>query len=204
VKNIIREILGFEVQVTGVAESISELIAAIGSESGLVDTANNQVLAHSHFTDVRKLIVKTAEAHTKIPRATKKDGEKEVYAETEQTYIARLETELDEEAFATLTEVIGTAVAALPVDYKPGTRGAGASSSKLAAKWYEAVADLKKKGRYDEFVSRHTIVVPEAVDESEEAQKAYVEALDTAVALKIKTIVTEREKAAKLAAMAEL
>lgn len=193
-RNETREILGIEVMIVGIADSLSEAITLAGSESAVLNDYNSQILAHSHFTEVRRVICAKLTEITGIKRLTKKHGEKEVFNETELAYVDRVREELGEEGFAEHIGAIQTAVAALQVDYKPGTRGSGGSTAKPAKKWFDYVAALKSAGRFDDFVSKNNLL-RENMSEDD---------LNLAVALKVKDIVTEQEKAARAAAVAAL
>jgi inactivated superfamily I helicase len=193
-RNETREILGIEVQITGIADTLAEAITAAGSEAAVLNDYNGAVLAHSHYTQVRKTVCAKLNELTGIKRLTKKHGDKEVFDETEAAYVDRVREELGEEGFASHVGAIQAAVAAMPVDYKPGTRGSGGSTAKPAKKWFDYVAALKTNGRFDEFVTKYDLIKAEQSEDD----------LNLAVALKVKEIVTEQEKAARAAAVAAL
>ena len=197
-KNEQREILGIPIMITGICETLAEAIAAAGSEQAVLNDYNANVLAHSHYTEVRKVICAKLAEVTGIKRLTKKHGEgenaKEVFDETEAAYVDRVREELGDEMFNEQIAAVQSAVAALPVDYKPGTRGSGGATAKPAKKWIDQVDALKKAGRYDEFLAKYELV-KEGMSEDD---------VVIAAANKVKEIVTEREKAAKQAALAAL
>ena len=74
-KNEQREILGIPVMITGICETLAEAIAAAGSEQAVLNDYNANVLAHSHYTEVRKVICAKLAEVTGIKRLTKKHGE---------------------------------------------------------------------------------------------------------------------------------
>lgn len=195
-QNETREILGVEVLITGVASSLSEAVTLAGSEQAVLEYYNGYLLAHSHFTDVRKAMCKKLEEVTGIKRPTKKHGTgekaRDVYVGSEGDYFDLVREQLGEEGFAAHVPALQELVASMQVDYKPGTRGSGGGSAKPAKKWFEYVTSLKTNGKYDEFVAKHSLT-----GENEEA-------LDVAVAIKVKELVTEHEKAARAAAVASL
>lgn len=151
-----RELLGFEVPVVGVLETLAEAHEKLGSEVEIIDTINAQVLAHSHFTILRRVIVKKVVELTGIKQLTKTEGEKVVIIEKDAAYIARLETELGEgQLQAQYGEAIKSACAAVPVDYSPSSRGTG--SSKPAKKWLDYYDALVAQGKIDGFCSKYGI-----------------------------------------------
>lgn len=182
-----RELLGFNVPVVGVCETLAELVAACGSEEAVVKDGNNQTLAHSHFTILRRAIVKKLVELTGIKQKTTKDGEKEVVDEKDAAYIARIEEELGGDGSLKKYEAEVAAVcAAIKVDYTPGTRGAGGASTP-AKKWLAVYDQLVAESKLDAFCQKYGI--DQSTDE---------ESLKIAVANKAKEIVTAlQEKAMK-------
>lgn len=184
-----REILGFTVPITGVCETLAELVSASGGEDVVVKDNNNFVLAHSHFTIVRRKIVDTLKALTGIKPQTEKQGNKEVVTETEAEYLARLRTELGADVMDSYEGQIQTAVGAIPVDYTPGTRGSG-DSAKPAKKWLDAVDQLTKDGKYDALLAKSGISTDQPADD-----------LKVALANWIKNAVTAAQQAAAKTAL---
>lgn len=181
-----RELLGFNVPVVGIAETLPELIAAAGSEEAIVKDANNQTLAHSHFTILRRVITKTLVQLTGIKLKTIKEGDKEVIDETDGEYRARLESEVGEDVLESYASAIADACGKVLVDYTPGVRGAGGSATP-AKKWLAYYDQLVAENKLDAFCAKHGIT---GVDDE----------LKFAVANKVKQIVTTKmQEAAKQA-----
>lgn len=194
-RNETRELLGFKVQITGVCDTLAEVIAAAGSEDAVVKDVNAQTLAHSHFTILRRKIVAELVKLTGVKQLVKKVGTgaeaKEVIDEKDAAYIARLEEELGAETLKTHEAAISAVCAGVPVDYKPGTRGSGGSGAP-AKKWLAYYDQLVAESKLDLFCERNGIN-PDG-DLSEEDLKI-------AVATKVKDIVTAQMEAAAKAAM---
>lgn len=186
-----RELLGFTVPINGICETLAEAITAAGSEDAVLKDYNNNVLAHSHYTIARRAIVNKLIELTGVKMKTETtgtgDSAKTVVVEKESEYIARLETELGEETLKEFNSQIASVVGAIPVDYTPGVRGAGATAAP-AKKWLAYYDQLVTEDKLDAFCSKHGITV-EGKD---------VEVLKVEVANKVKEIVT-----AKLAAAAK-
>lgn len=185
-RNETRELLGFKVQVTGICDTLAEVINAVGSEEGVVNDVNNQTLAHSHFTILRRKIVAKLEELSGVKREGFFEGEgdkkKWVIDEKDAAYIARLEGLEDihgkkgEEWLKLQEGTLSTMCAGVSVDYKPGTRGAGGSAT--PAKKYLAYYDqMVAEDKLDLFCERHGI--DSAQDE---------DALKVAVANKVKEL----------------
>ncbi len=150
-KNIETELLGFNVPVIGVCETLAELISAAGSEDVVVQDNNRQVLAHSHYGVLRNTIVATLEKATGVLRKTAKNKNlvgKDDEDEKQGAYIARLSDEIGDEEVNKHADAIKAACEAIPVDYKPGTRGSG-ETAKPAAKWLAYWDAAKEKGELD-------------------------------------------------------
>lgn len=191
-KNDTRELLGFNVPVVGIVETLAEAVTAAGSEQAVLNDYVSNVLAHSHYTILRRKIVETLETLTGIKRKTKTEGEgekaKQVIDETDGAYVVRLENELGEETLKGFENKIAEVCQGIPVDYVPGTRGSGGSATP-AKKWLAAVDQLQSEGKYENFLSKYQI----AGDPADEATKI-------AAANKIKELVSEQlAKAMKLA-----
>ena len=185
-----KKLLGFEVPVVGIAETLSEAISAAGSEDAVLKDYNNNVLAHSHYTILRRAIVKKLVELTGVKQLTKTEGDKETITEKDAEYIARLYTELGEEAVDAHADAVAAVTQAIPVDYTPGTRGAG-EGSKPAAKWLAYYDLFVKEGKLDKFCAKNGI--DQSLPEAE---------LKVAVASKAKEIVVAAEKRAAEAALA--
>lgn len=186
-KNENRDLLGFNVPVVGIVETLGEAISAAGSEAAVLKDYVSNVLAHSHYTVLRNTIVKTLETNTGIKRLTKKVKEKDVIAEKDAEYIARLETELGEEVLKSHGDAVAAACAKIPVDYTPGTRGNGGATAVPAKKWLAYYDQLVAEEKLDAFVAKHSL----ALDGLDEDGVKYL------VANKVRELVT-----AKLAAAA--
>lgn len=165
-KNIEKELLGFTVPVTGVCETIAELVTAAGSEEVVVNDNNNQVLAHSHFSVLRNVIVAKLEEATGVKRKTVKNKlvEKDGDEETHGKYRARLDEELGEEVVNSYAVAIASACGAVAVDYKPGARGSG-ESAKPAAKWLAYWDEAVKQGKLDAYLAKFGIDTTKTEDE---------------------------------------
>jgi hypothetical protein len=177
-----RELLGYTVPVVGIVETLAEAIAAAGSEAAVVKDYNNNVLAHSHFTILRRAaVIATLVKETGIKLKTKKVGDKDVIDEKESEYVARLESELGEETMKSFGSAIADTAAKIPVDYSPGTRGSGASATP-AKKWLAYYDQLVTEDKLGAFCEKHSIT---GDDE---------ESIKFAVANKVREIVTAKEK----------
>jgi len=176
-----RELLGFNVPIVNICETLEECIAAAGSEAEVVKTYVGDVLAHSHYTVARRHIVKTLVELTGIKQLTSKVKEKEVVTETDGEYIARLESEIGEDVLKSYEKQVAAAVGKVAVDYAPGTRGSGGSATP-AKKWLAYYDALKQdETKFSAFCSKHDI------DTSSDE-----ETLKIAVANKIKDIVSAK------------
>ena len=186
-KTEVKNLLGFNVPVVGIAETLAEAVTAAQSEEAVLKDFNSNVLAHSHYTILRRVIAKTLVQLSGIKFKTVKDGDKDVIDETEGEYVARLESEVGEDVFKSYEQAVSDACAKVPVDYVPGTRGSG-DGAKPAAKWLAYYDQLKAENKLDAFCSKHSIVA----DTEDE--------LKVAVANKVKAIVTAKmTEAAKTA-----
>lgn len=184
-----RELLGFNVPVVGIAETLAEAVTAAGSEDAVLKDFNSNVLAHSHYTILRRAIVKGLVQLTGIKLLTKKDGDKDVIDETDGEYRARLETQLGEDVLNSYATQISDLVSKIPIDYVPGTRGSGGDSTP-AKKWLAYYDQLKAENKLDAFCAKNGIT---ATNEDE---------LKIAVANKVKAIVTAKVQAAAKEALA--
>jgi hypothetical protein len=184
-----REILGYTVPIVGIVETLAEAVAAAGSEETVLKDYNNNVLAHSHYTIVRRAITKKLVELTGIKQRTEKDGDKDVIVERDAEYKARLESELGEEEVAKFEKAIAEVIGAMPVDYTPGTRGAGGTAAP-AKKWLDYYDQLVTEKRLDAFCQKHSI--DQSVDEAQ---------LKNTVALKVKEVVTAKMEAARKQAL---
>lgn len=151
-----KELLGFTVPVVGIVETLSEAIEKAGSETAVLKDYVSNVLAHSHYTILRRTIVKKLVELTGIKQLTEKDGEKEVIVEKDASYIARLQGEIGESGLKGHEAAIAAACALIPVDYTPGTRGAGGSTTP-AKKWLAYYDQLVAEEKLDSFCSKYEI-----------------------------------------------
>jgi len=170
-----KEILGFTVPVVGIAETINEAITAAGSEEAVLKDFNSNVLAHSHYTILRRVIVKTLVSLTGIKLLTEKDGEKDVVTETEGEYLARIRLELGEDIVENYSADVALACKNVPVDYTPGTRGSGATA-KPAKKWLEAVEQIKKDGKWASLLAKSGISTDQPDDDQVIAAANWIKA----------------------------
>lgn len=189
-KSVNKEILGFNVPVSGVAETVEELVSACGNGERAVELANNYILFHVHFSKVRTKIVAFLEEKTGVKRESETTGEgddkKTVITEKDAEYIGRLE-----EAQGGLTqyaEDIAKLVADMPVDYTKSV-STGVTSAP-AKKWLAYYDSLVEAGKLDAFIAKHSI----ATDGLSE------EAIKLAVVAKVKSVVEAAAKAALAAA----
>jgi len=190
-KNETKELLGFNVQVTGICETLQECIEKSGSEEAVRKDYINNVLAHSHYTILRRNIVSVLVKETGLKQKTMKektgDKEKEVIIEKDAAYIARLETELG--SLKQYESKINSVCAAIPVDYTPGTRGAGGAGVP-AKKWLAYYDQLVTEEKLDAFCQKYEIDGSMPEDE-----------LKFAVAGKVREIVVAQQEAAAQAAL---
>lgn len=184
-KNETKELIGFNVPIIGVVETLKEAVEAAGSEENVLADYVSNVLAHSHYAVLRRAIVGVLVTSTGIKRKTKTVGEgekaKEVIDETEGEYVARLETELGEDALKQFEGAVAEACGKIKVDYTVGTRG----STTPAKKWLAAIDDLKAQGKFDAFCAKFEI------DQSQDE-----ESVKCAAANKLKDLVNEQMKSA--------
>lgn len=185
-KNENRELLGFTVPINGIVETLAEAVSAAGSEDAVVKDFNNNVLAHSHFTIARRAIIATLVKESGIKLKTKKVGDKDVIDEKESEYVARLQDEVGEEVLLSFGPAVASAVGAIPVDYRPGTRGSGGSAAP-AKKWLAYYDQLVTEEKLNAFCEKYDIAV-EGVDE---------EVLKVTVANKVKDIVIAKARQAE-------
>lgn len=182
--NVKKEILGFDVTITGVVTTLAEAVEKSGSEQRVVDMFNNYVLFHQHFSKMRNLIVSKLEELTTIKRLTNEEGD---VTEKDTQYIARLEDE--GVSLKDLAAQINEAVAAVSVDYSASVRGTGTGSGKVAQKWLAYYDAFLQAGKLEAFCIKHGID-----SELEEAQ------LKLLVASKVKDLSDAAQKAALAAA----
>lgn len=177
-KDLQKELVNFKVNVVGVAETLPELIEKCGGEERVVDLVNAHILAHSHYTKLRKVIADVVETVTTIKGKDK---------ETVQSYVSRLEEDYEGDVYGDCAEQVLAKTAEVPVDYTARERGEGGSSA--PAKKYLAIIDqLIEQNRYEEFLAKYDLRDEEFELDSDE-QKAIA-------AHKAKEIIREREKAA--------
>ena len=187
---ITKEVLGFNVPVVGVADSLTQLAEFAGSEQRALDFANNYVIFHKHLGTLRDTIVEKLVEKTGVKMLTKKEGEKEVVNETAAEYIERLEEELGGEGSLVKYEAdIQAVCAAIAVDYKVTVRGTGAGT-KPAQKYLTMASAIVEAGKADAFIAKFGLDVgPDTDDQT----RLYV------IANKIKAIMVEQQKAAAAA-----
>ena len=188
-KNEVKELLGFNVQITDIVDTLDEAIQAAGSQEAVLKDYVSNVLAHSHYTIARRIIVKKLEELTGIKRFTEKKDEKEVVVEKDAEYVARLETELGEEKLASFEKDISAAVAAVPVDYTPGVRGTG-EGSVPAKKWLAYYDQMVTEGKVEFYCEKW------GIDPAQDEQS-----LKYALANKVREVVTAKMKAAAAEAL---
>lgn len=178
-----RELLGFNVPVVGIVETLKEAIDAAGSEDNVLGDYVSNVLAHSHYAILRRVIVSVLEKQTGVKRKTKTTGEgekaKTVIDETDGEYVARLESDLGEDALKAFESAVAAECAKVKVDYTVGTRG----SATPAKKWLAAIDELKQQGKFEAFCTKFEIDITQ--DE---------ETVKVAAANKLKDLVAEQMK----------
>lgn len=186
-KSVNKEILGFNVAVTGVAETLSELEAACGNSERAVELANSYIMFHVHFSKVRAEIIKFLEGKTGIKRETKTVGEgddaKQVITEKEAEYIGRLEDQVAG-GLSQYNEEVASLVAAMPIDYTKSTTSSVPTAP--AKKWLAYYDGLVEAGKLEAFIAKHNIAVDGLTDE----------AIKLAVVTKVKDLVTKATQAA--------
>lgn len=186
-KSVNKEILGFNVPVSGVAETTAELVAACGNDERAVELANNYILFHVHFGKVRTAIVKLLEEKTGVKRESVTEGEgenaKTVITEKDAEYIGRLEEQL-EGGLTQFNEAVAERVAGMPVDYAKSVSSGVASAP--AKKWLAYYDGLVEANKLQAFIDKFSI----ATDGLSE------EAIKLAVVAKVKDLVTKATAAA--------
>jgi len=192
-KTVTKDILGFELPIPGVADSLAEAAQKSGSEERALAYLNNYVLFHSHFTKLRSKVVAKLVELTRIPMLTEQKGEKTVVIETDGDYIDRLESELGEGALLQYAPHIIAVSEGFPVDYSVSIRGTS-GTAKPAKKWLAYYDAMVEKGVLEQFVAKHQIDTTDLDDE----------AVKIAVANKVKEIITKAELAARQAAASAL
>lgn len=175
-KTLTKEILGFEVPIVNVAETLEEMTQLSGSPERVVASANNYVLYHQHYGKLRTKIVNTL---------VEKTGEKLEENEKDLAYIGRLEEKIGGEALKALLPDVVAACQAIPVDYTAPVRGTGEGST-VAQKWLAAFDDLDQKGKVGAFITKYGVDVDGLTDD----EKKLV------VARKIKEVITKAQEAA--------
>lgn len=189
-KSVKKDILGFEVEIPNIPETLAELVAAAGSEQAVLDGALAYTLYHSHFTKLRTAIVEKLEKLTGIARETEEVNGKTKVVEKDGSYIARLEEELGAETLQGYLAEVQEVSTNLPVSYTPTVRGVG-TGGKPAQKWLAMVDDLISADKLEAFASKFDIDLTQ--DESD---------WRTDVAQKLKEVVTNAQRAAAAAALA--
>lgn len=184
--------------ITGLPTSIEQFDSMAGRVGAALDAAIDNYIAHTHLTRVRKLLCEKLEASTGIAR--KRDGKK--FAETESSYIKRLESELGEELFTNHRAAAEEAFAETPVNLARIVRVGGGATASIAKKYMEAATGLLQAGKVPAFLAKYlpTVAIEDLVSGGnwvdEDAQRQ--------VAAKIKEISLEAERAAREAAAAKL
>lgn len=183
-KTVTKEILGFNVPVTGVAESLDEAVQLAGGDNARVlDAANNYILFHQHFGKLRTTIVKKLEELTGVAREKDKDGK---ITEKDAEYIGRLEDSGIQ--LAQYESQIAEVVGALPVDYKQAVRGTGEGSAP-AKKWLAYYDAMVEEGKLEAFATKQGLELTGDVEQDK-----------VLVANKVKEIVTLAQRQALAAA----
>jgi hypothetical protein len=107
-KTVQKELLGFNVEITGVVETLAEAVEACGGEEAVVNKVNAQEFAHGHYGKLRGMIVTVLAEATEV---------KQEDNETAAKYIARLEDELGEGALAQYEAAIFAKSQEMPIDW---------------------------------------------------------------------------------------
>jgi hypothetical protein len=137
-KNITTTVLGFDVPVSGVPETLPEAVESAGGEQNLVDTFVNQRKFHNTNTEARAAVVDALVEVTNIARLTelkatptKSDPNKttEVDAESEQQYTDRVRAET-KMTTAQLWDLVKDKVGVLAFKGQGEARGGGARTTK--------------------------------------------------------------------------
>lgn len=198
--------LSFTLSKDNVPSTNEEYDNAAKETNAACERALAHFFAHSFLTTGRAKICETVEELTGIKRKTKPKGEKTVFDETEQEYTDRVELEIGAAKYAALQPEVQAAVAALPLDFTAKVRGMGVGS-KPAKKWLDWVIAMVKNSKIDSFCSAQNIEQVERSSEDELEEVTYGGLSDEtvyAIASRVKTIITEKEQAAKKTAMAEI
>lgn len=157
--SVSKELLGFQVNINGVATSLAELGTLAGSEERALALANNYIFYHVFYGEVRDAIVAKLVELTGIKLLTKKNEKtgKEVVDETNEQYIGRLEDEgvnLSEHAAA-----VAEAVNALSVNYAVQVRSGGGGGSRLAKKYLVVADAIIEQGKVEAFANKYGVDV---------------------------------------------
>lgn len=152
-KTVVNEVLGFQIELRNIPETIAEAVQQAGSEQEVLNNHIDYVVFHSHNTVVRKECVELLEAKTGIKRSSHKEGENTVIDETEGAYVKRLRVSHADLLTEELAQEIRTKWS--EVDFTPGTRGSG----KLAKEWLSVYDQLKTLNKLEEFVSKNGLVL---------------------------------------------
>lgn len=185
-KTLNKELLGFEVPIVGIAETLDELVAACGSKERVVDLANAYVLFHQHYTKGRNAII---DVLVKQTGKSMEADEKGKVTEKDLEYVGRIEEELGPEGLVPFEAAVVAAMENLPVDYAQPVRGTGVGAV-VAKKWLAAYDDLVQRGKVDAFVDKYGVDL-DGLDE---------DGKKLAIAKKIKEEVTRAQAAAMSAA----
>jgi len=177
-------LIGFDITLN-IASTLAEAVELAGSEQRILDYANRQILAHSHYGKLRRAIARLVERETGVRMA---EGEKE------REFIFRVKMEKGDDAISMLAAAVQEISDNFPVDYKGSVR----EEAKLRVppkRWLAMVENLKAAGMYEKFIEKHGITFDG--NETDE-ETIYI------VADKIREIVRANERRARTDALASL
>lgn len=148
-KNIVCSSMGIEFTVSGLPATVEKFDEMAQRPGACLEAALSNYLAHNHFSKVRAAVVKALADATGIARKVEKDGDREVFAETENQYVKRATAELESagDSIDNYMDALTEAAAAVEVDLTKQIRGAG--SDKVAAKWITAAEQIRDAGKLD-------------------------------------------------------
>jgi hypothetical protein len=156
-KNSTTSVLGFDVPVSGVVETLPELVEAAGGEQPVVDLMVGYSNAHKTNTEARGAVVEALEKVTGIKRATenvksptKADPNRTVekFSESEQTYADRVRAETQqttEQLWTAIASEVGTIPFKVIGEARTGSTRVGKEDAKKAETLLAAGDDMWKQ-----------------------------------------------------------
>lgn len=163
-----KEVLGFDVPITGVAEDLNELLLLAGGgnteqsaeeqaaarksgEEKVYQAALNYIHFHSHYGKLRTALVNKLVELTGKKVSVDKDGKVD---EKDTEYVGRVEEEGGEGSLAQYDTQIADAIGAIKVDYTQTARSDGGSLGKKYLAYYDKMVE---DGKVEAFAAKHNL-----------------------------------------------